>query len=101
MAFDKNAEAVEALHRTMVKLREELAKKNQKIAYLENRINSDLETIQSENDQEIQENIQEMQVDDIVMEFVNEELDEDGELKGMLLGPATSVLWFEFGLKLT
>ena len=45
MALDKNTEAVEALHKTMVMLREELSKKNQKIRYLESRLNHDLEAI--------------------------------------------------------
>ena len=47
MAVDKTADAVDALHKTMVMLRQELAKKNQKIKYLEARINNDLEIIQT------------------------------------------------------
>ena len=45
MAFDKTTEAVEALHKTMVMLREELAKKNAKIKVLEVQLNSNLESI--------------------------------------------------------
>ena len=45
MALDKTAEAVEALHQTMVMLREELAKKNAKIKVLEKQLNKSLETI--------------------------------------------------------
>ena len=52
MAFDKNAKAVEALHKTMVMLREELAKKNQKIKILESRLNRDLEAIEVEKKEE-------------------------------------------------
>lgn len=52
MAFDKNAKAVEALHKTMVMLREELAKKNQKIKILESRLNHDLEAIEVEKKEE-------------------------------------------------
>ena len=47
MAVDKTADAVDALHKTMVMLRQELAKKNQKIKYLEARLNNDLEVIQT------------------------------------------------------
>lgn len=47
MAVDKTAEAVNALHKTMVMLRQELAKKNHKINYLEARLNNDLEIIQT------------------------------------------------------
>ena len=43
MAVDKTADAVNALHKTMVMLRQELAKKNHKINYLEARLNNDLE----------------------------------------------------------
>ena len=45
MALDKTSEAVEALHQTMVMLREELAKKNAKIKVLEKQLNKSLETI--------------------------------------------------------
>ena len=48
MAVDKTADAVDALHKTMVMLRQELAKKNHKIKYLEARLNNDLEVIQTE-----------------------------------------------------
>ena len=47
MAVDKTADAVNALHKTMVMLRQELAKKNHKINYLEARLNNDLEIIQT------------------------------------------------------
>ena len=47
MALDKTADAVNALHKTMVMLRQELAKKNHKINYLEARLNNDLEIIQT------------------------------------------------------
>ena len=45
MALDKTSEAVEALHQTMVMLREELAKKNAKNKVLEKQLNKSLETI--------------------------------------------------------
>ena len=50
MAGDKTAEAVHALHKTMVLLREELAKKTQTIVKLERRLNLDLEEIKLESD---------------------------------------------------
>ena len=52
MALDKTSEAVEALHQTMVMLREELAKKNAKIKVLEKQLNKSLETITVELYQE-------------------------------------------------
>ena len=50
MAGDKTAEAVHALHKTMVLLREELNKKTQTIRKLERRLNLDLEEIKLESD---------------------------------------------------
>ena len=50
MAGDKTAEAVHALHKTMVLLRQELTRKTQTIQKLERRLNYDLDEIKLESD---------------------------------------------------
>ena len=88
MALDKTAEAVEALHQTMVMLREELSKKNAKIKVLEKQLNKSYETITVEQedpeeittinndfkmkkdfDNSVEKNIVENNCDDLVHEF--------------------------------
>ena len=64
MAVDKSAEAVNALHKTMVMLRNELMKKNHKIKYLEARLNNDLEVIQTDNNGDMQQDNDEISVHD-------------------------------------
>ena len=88
MALYKTADAVEALHQTMVMLREELVKKNAKIKLLEKQLNKSFETITVEQedpeeittinndfkmkkdfDNSVEKNIVENNCDDLVHEF--------------------------------
>ena len=88
MALDKTSEAVEALHQTMVMLREELAKKNAKIRLLETQLNSNLETIsiQPENiknevnfQQRTEVKHEEVISDDLVHDFQISDDEEENE----------------------
>lgn len=71
MAVDKTAQAVEALHSTMVMLRQELAKKDHKIKVLESRLNHDLEKIHVEQEEgsEGEPDQEPIETSDLVMEF--------------------------------
>ena len=91
MAGDKSAKAVQALHNTMVLLRDELAKKNQTIHKLErrlylnqNKISIEKEVEKEEDDQEDAiEEIDDLIREDPVMEFhlSEEENEENPEVK--------------------
>ena len=98
MALDKTSEAVEALHQTMVMLREELAKKNAKIKLLETQLNSNLETIsiqpeETKNEVNIQNKtiakLEEVISDDLVHDFKISDDEEENEQvaspKGLVL----------------
>ena len=84
MAGDKSAKAVQALHKTMVLLRDELAKKNQTIHKLERRLYLNQNKISIENEvdndpeEEVIEEIDDLIREDPVMEFhLSEEENED------------------------
>ena len=91
MAGDKSAEAVQALHKTMVLLRDELAKKNQTIQTLERRLhlNQNKITIETEEgdvieeQEEVIEEIDDLIREDPVMEFhlSEDENEENPEVK--------------------
>ena len=89
MAGDKSAKAVQALHKTMVLLRDELAKKNQTIHKLERRLYLNQNKISIENEvdndpeEEIIEEIDDLIREDPVMEFhlSEEENEENPEVK--------------------
>ena len=89
MAGDKSAKAVQALHKTMVLLRDELAKKNQTIHKLERRLYLNQNKISIENEvdndpeEEVIEEIDDLIREDPVMEFhlSEEENEENPEVK--------------------
>ena len=89
MAGDKSAKAVQALHKTMVLLRDELAKKNQTIHKLERRLYLNQNKISIENEvdndpeEEVIEEIDDLIKEDPVMEFhlSEEENEENPEVK--------------------
>ena len=65
MAGDKSAKAVQALHKTMVLLRDELAKKNQTIHKLERRLYLNQNKISIEKEVEKEEDDQEDAIEEI------------------------------------
>ena len=90
-------EAVSALHKTMVLLREELVRKDLKIKQLEARFNRDLEVIQVEGEESIKEenddeevheafnNGDDMVTEDPIMAFIAEGDDEEEEENNSML----------------